>query len=120
MEAGYSSAQKDIEYHYNTIREHAKKTGRNLYSFGWFLDISRCIYTLLTGEIIAKTLAGKWALKNNLCPNKLALKTALKVRKKPLKYKSKTTIMDYAETLGPCVQEYADVLEQYIKNKKIP
>lgn len=114
----FTDLKNDIIYHYQTIREHAKTTGRNLYSFGWFLDISRCIYTLQTGEIISKTKAGEWALKNNLCPNKYALKFALKVRKNPLKLKSKPKVMDYAETLGCFVQEYADVLEQQIKNQQ--
>lgn len=111
----YQNLYDDVYRHYLTIREHAQKTGRNLYSFGWFLDISRCIYTLKTGNIIEKTKAGEWALKNKLCPDKKALKKVLKIRKKPLKYKKKTCIMDYAETLGDFVQKYADVLEEYLK-----
>ena len=114
--------KKDIIYHYNTIREHAKTTGRNLYSFGWFLDISRCIYTLQTEKIISKTQAGSWALKHNFCPDVKALKIALKVRKNPIKYKCKKEIMDYAESLGNSVQEYANILENYLNlsNKKEP
>jgi len=110
----YNDLKNDIVYHYNTIREHAQTTGRNLYSFGWFLDISRCIYTLKTGKIISKTDAGKWALKNNICPDKTVLKTVLKIRKNPLKYKFDNSIMDYAETLGKSVQKYADILESYL------
>ena len=112
----YNDLCQDIYRHYKTIREHAQKTGRNLYSYGWFLDISRCIYTLKTGEIISKTKAGEWALKNKLCPDVYALKMALKVRKKPVKYKHRTFIMDYAETLGNSVQKYADILEKYLKH----
>lgn len=107
---------KDIIYHYQTIREQGQKPGRNLYSFGWFLDISRCIYTLKTGDIISKTKAAEWALKNKLCPDKKALKVVLKVRKNPLKYKGMVKIMDYAETLGPSIQRYADILEEYLQN----
>lgn len=108
----FGDLKHDIIYHYETIREHAQVTGRNLYSFGWFLDISRCIYTLRTGEIISKTKAGEWAIKNKICPDMKALKFALKVRKNPLKYKNKKTTMDYAETLGNSVQQYANVLEK--------
>lgn len=111
----YQNLYDDVHKHCLTIREYAQITGRNLYSFGWFLDISRCIYTLKTGKIISKTKAGIWALKNKLCPDEYALKTALKVRKKPLKLKNKTKIMDYAETLGNSVQEYAGILEQYLR-----
>ena len=109
----YEDLKNDIKYHYETIREHAQITGRNLYSFGWFLDISRCLYTLKFGEIISKTKAGNWALKNNLCPDKNALKFVLKVRKNPLKYKNEKQTMDYAETLGPSIQKYANLLETY-------
>jgi len=110
----YQDLKDDIIHHYNTIREHAQTTGRNLYSFGWFLDISRCIYTLTTGKIISKTDAGQWALKNDICPNKNIMQTILKIRNNPLKYKKRQQIMDWAETLGCHVQEYADVLENYI------
>lgn len=114
----YQDLYRDVQNHYNTIREHAQKTGRNLYSYGWFLDISRCIYTLKTGEIIAKTKAGTWALKNNLCPDKKAIKRAIKVRNRPYKLKNKSYIMDYAETLGQSVQRYVDVLEKYLNTYK--
>lgn len=114
----YQNLYDDVYRHYLTIREHAQITGRNLYSFGWFLDISRCIYTLKKGKIIPKTKAGIWASKNKLCPDEKALKMVLKVRKKPLKYKTNTFIMDYAETLGHSVQKYADVLELYLKEYK--
>lgn len=109
---------KDVLKHYETIREHARVTGRNVYSFGWFLDISRCIYTLQTGDIISKTEAGKWALKKGLCPDKKVLKSVLKIRGNPSKYLSKKRIMDYAETFGDYVQNYADVLYFYIKEHK--
>ena len=114
----YEDLMQDIIYHYQTIREHAQSTGRNLYSFGWFLDISRCIYTLKTGEIISKTKAGEWAIKNNICPYKKLLRKVLKIRNNPLKYKNKKEIMDWAETLGTYVQDYADVLEKILKRKK--
>lgn len=110
----FQNLKQDISYHLKTIREHAQTTDRNLYSFGWFLDISRCIYTLKTGKIISKTKAGKWALKNHMCPDEKALKIALKVRKRPIKYKNNTKVMDYAETLGKSVQQYANIIEQYL------
>lgn len=110
----FQNLKDDIIHHYKTIRDVAVKTGRNFYSFGWLLDISRCLYTLKTGNIISKTNAGEWAIKNNLCPKQSikALKVAIKVRKSPLKYKTKQKIFDYAETLGPQVQEYANVLQK--------
>ena len=74
----------DVKHHYETIRKYAHTTGWSFYSFGWMLDIARCIYTLRTGKIIAKTNAAEWALENNLCPDPDALSYALKVRRSPI------------------------------------
>ncbi len=102
----------DVKHHYETIRKYAQETGRSFYSFGWMLDIARCIYTLRTGKIIAKTQAAEWALENNICPDSDVLKIALKVRRKPLDYKEDKQIFDYAQTLAEPIQRFADVLEQ--------
>lgn len=101
----------DVKRHYETIRKYAQSTGRSMDSFGWMLDIARCIYTLRTGRMIAKTKAAEWALENNLCPDLRALTTTLNVRRDPLKYRDDKEILDYAETLGDPVQRFADVLE---------
>jgi len=114
----YNDLYEDVNCHYLSMLDCANNMGRNLYSFGWFLDISRCIYTLKTGEIISKTKAGEWALKNKLCPNHKALKISLKVRKNPLKYKKKKSVIDYAETLGKDVKKYLEVLERFLKDYK--
>ena len=110
----------DVKRHYDTIRKYAKKTGRSIYSFGWMLDIARCIYTLRTGKIIAKTNAGEWALENNLCPDPEVLRIALEVRRSPLNHKGDKQTFDYAETLAEPIQRFADVLEKELKyNNKI-
>ena len=108
---GFSDLCDDVKYHYESIRKYVQKTERSLYSFGWLLDISRCLYTLHTGKIIAKTAAAEWALENNLCPVPDVLKMALKVRKAPIEYKNDKQILDYAESLAVPIQNYADVLE---------
>ncbi len=113
----FENLHKDIVYHYQTIRQHGQTPARNLYSFGWFLDISRCLYTLRTGKIISKTKAGYWALENHLCPNEGALKMSLKVRENPA-LKEMTETMDYAETLADSIRQYADVLENEFENMK--
>ncbi len=105
----------DVKRHYETIRKYAHTTRRSFYSFGWMLDIARCIYTLRTGKIIAKTNAAEWALENNLCPDQDALRYALKVRRNPLEYKDDKETFDYAETLAEPIQRFADVLENEIK-----
>lgn len=114
----YSELYADVKRHYETIRKYVQRTDRSLYSFGWLLDISRCIYTLRTGKIIAKTKAGEWALKENLCADRDALMLTLDVRKNPNQYKINTEVFDCAETLGECVQRYADVLERELKRGK--
>ena len=108
----FDNLYADVRHHYETIRKYARKTGRSFYSFGWMLDIARCIYTLHTGRIIAKTEAGEWALENNLCPDTVALRIVLKVRRNPLDYKDNIQILDYAETLAEPIQRFADVLEK--------
>ena len=108
----YEDLRTDVRRHYETIREHGGNTGRSLYSLGWLLDISRCIYTLRTGKIIAKTNAGEWALENGLCPDASALQTALRVRKEPRQFEENESLREYAENLGSIIQAYADVLEK--------
>lgn len=104
----------DVTRHYETIRKYAQSTGRSFYSFGWMLDIARCIYTLRTGKIIAKTEAAEWALENRLCPDPNVLEFTLKVRRNPLEYTDDKTL-DYAETLGEQIQRFADILERELK-----
>ncbi len=107
-----------VKHHYETIRQYAQSTGRSLYTFGWLLDIARCVYTIRTGRIIAKTAAAEWALENNLCPDADALQYALRVRRNPLKYKEDKHIFDYAETLAVPIQRFADVLEYELRQAK--
>ena len=108
----YEDLRTDVRRHYETIRGHGGNTGRSLYSLGWLLDISRCIYTLRTGKIIAKTKAGEWAFENGLCPDAEALSTALWVRKEPRQFEENESLRKYAENLGSIIQAYADVLEK--------
>lgn len=111
----FSDLHADVAQHYKTIRKYVQQTGRNLYSFGWLLDIARCLYTLRTGKIIAKTIAADWALENNLCPVPDALKIAVKVRRSSFIYKADKLMLDYAETLAESIQCFADVLEKELK-----
>ena len=113
----FEDLKTDVRRHYVTIREHGGKTGRSLYSFGWLLDISRCIYTLRTGKIIAKTKAGEWAMENGLCPDAAALETALRVRNAPRIWKEDEALQAYAAAVGPAVQHYADVLERELEGE---
>lgn len=108
----------DVKHHYETIRKYVQKTGRSFYSFGWMLDIARCIYTLRTGKIIAKTDAADWALENNLCPDPDALRIALEVRRSPLNHKEDKQTFDYAETLAEPIQRFADVLQKELTATK--
>lgn len=113
-----SELYADVKRHYETIRKYVQKTRRSFYSFGWMLDISRCIYTLRTGRIIAKTDAVDWALENNICPDPDVLKMAVKVRKAPFVYKADKQMLEYAETLAEPIQRFADVLEKELASVK--
>ncbi len=112
----YDELKNDVINHYETIRKYAKATSRSIHSYGWLLDISRCIYTIQTGKIISKTKAGEWALENSLCPDKEVFELAVKVRMNPDKYITDKEILDYSEGLGEHIQEYADVLEKVINH----
>lgn len=114
----FSELYDDVKHHYETIRKYVQKTGRSFYSFGWMLDIARCIYTLRTGKIIAKTDAAEWALENNLCLDPDALRIALEVRRIPLNHKENKQTFDYAETLAEPIQRFADVLEKELTAAK--
>jgi predicted nucleotidyltransferase len=112
MPPTYGQLREDVIQHYQVIREYAYTTGCSIYSYGWLLDIARCIYTLRTGEIIAKTTAGEWALLKNLCPNTEAMRTTLMVRKNPLIYKNDAEIQEKSAQLNEDIQSFADVLER--------
>ena len=115
----FNELYADVKHHYDTIRKYAQKTGRSIYSFGWMLDIARCIYTLHTGKIIAKTAAGQWALENNLCPVPDILKTALNVRKSPFEFKTDESTLNYAQMLGEPIQKFVDVLEKELERREV-
>ena len=112
----YADLYADVKRHCEGIRQYAQTTPRSFYSFGWLLDIARGIYTLRHGTVASKTAAAQWALDNDLCPVPGALKIALKIRKSPMEYVNDPEIFDCAETLGPEIQRFADVLEQELNS----
>ena len=110
----HADLRKGVARHYAAIREHAQTTSRNIHSYGWLLDIARCIYTLHTGEILAKTAAGEWALEQGVCPVPNALRQAIAIRREPMKYINDEAVLDAAQQLGPEIQCFAGVLEQQL------
>ncbi|WOO38043.1 DUF4111 domain-containing protein [Anaerocolumna sp. AGMB13020] len=101
-----------IVSHYETIRKYAVTTSRSIYSAGWLLDIARCLYTLRTGKIIAKTKAGEWALMEGLVPDVHIMEQVISIRNNPNKYKSDEAVLEWCGTLGEYIQNFADVLEK--------
>ena len=104
-----------VRKHYEGIRRCAVQTDESLYSCGWLLDIARCLYTLQQGNVIGKTRAGEWALREHLFPEEEALQTALLIRKDPLAYKDRPEVKAWLRSLGPTVQRYADVLDKELE-----
>jgi hypothetical protein len=45
-----------------------------------------------------------------------ALKKAVDIRKEPIKYNGDSVVMDYAESLGPDIQRFANILEKELIN----
>ena len=111
----FSELFEGVKRHYETIRDFAHTTGRSLYTFGWMLDIARCIYTLRTGKIISKTNATEWAIENHLCPDEHELLFALDVRKNPLEKKKDSKVFDFAEGMIGAIHKFNDVLRTEIK-----
>lgn len=111
----YSDLLEGVKRHHATIRDYAHTTGRSLYTFGWILDIARCIYTLRSGKILSKTKAAEWAMENHLCPDEDALLFALDVRKNPSEKKKDPKVFDFAETMAGAIQRFNDVLEMEIR-----
>ena len=107
--------RRGVEEHLRSIRQYGSATGESLYSYGWLLDISRCLYTLETGCIIAKTAAGDWALERGLCPVPDALREALAVRRGPEVFRSAAEVRRRAAQLGDEIQRYGDVLEERLR-----
>ena len=105
-----------VRTHYETIRKYAVKTDESLYSCGWLLDNARCIYTLRFNDVISKTHAGLWALKEHLFSDETPLRKTLEIRQNPLAFKDREDIKLWLKSLGPVVQQYADVLEHELQS----
>ena len=101
-----------VRSHYDGIRRCAVQTDDSIYSCGWLLDIARCIYTLRFNDVIGKTQAGEWAFSEHLFRNDEPLRKTLEIRRSPLAYRNDPKIKTWLESLGPTVQQYADVLER--------
>ena len=106
-----------VARHLMTIRQVAARTGPTLYACGWLLDISRCLYTLRAGDILPKTAAGEWALREGLCPVEDDLRRALRVRREPMKYRDDPDTRAWLGELGPSVLRYADTLEKELMKR---
>lgn len=117
MEPTRAELMEAVRQHYEGIRRCAVQTDERLYSCGWLLDIARCIYTLRCGDVISKTRAGEWALREHLFPEE-ALQRALLIRRDPLAYRDRAEVKAWLRSLGPTVQQYADVLEKELEKYK--
>ncbi len=113
----YSDLVAGVKQHYDTIRKYAQTTNESIYSCGWLLDISRCLFTLKYGEIISKTEAGEWALEEDICPCISDMKKTLQIRHNPSDYLDLPETKRWLCSLGISVQKYADILEKELNDK---
>ena len=105
-----------VRAHYESIRKYAAQTNESLYSCGWLLDIARCIYTLRTGDVVSKTLAGIRALEEHLFPDEAPLRKTVEIRQDPQAFRDRDDVKQWLKGLGPVVQQYADVLEAELRS----
>ncbi len=108
-----------VGHHYTTIRKFATVTSAQVTSCGWLLDIARCLYTLETDDVIAKTKAGEWALERNLAPEPEILRRAVGIRKEPKRVLEDAGALAWLASLGPHIQRFADVLEAKLAKAEI-
>lgn len=113
---GREELVKAVRAHYDTIRKFAVRTDETLYSCGWLLDLARCVYTLRYNQVIAKTQAGIWALKEHIFPDEDALRKTVEIREHPLAYKDSEETKQWLKGLGETVQRCADVLEKELES----
>ena len=114
-EPGRDEMISAVRAHYDSIRKYAVQTDERLYSCGWLLDIARCIYTLRYNDVIAKTDSGVWALEQKLFRDDAPLRKTVMIRKDPMSYRDREDVRRWLRSLGPVVQQYADVLESDLK-----
>ncbi|BCN30921.1 nucleotidyltransferase domain-containing protein [Anaeromicropila herbilytica] len=114
----YLQLREGVMQHLETIRKHAITTNQSLYSCGWLLDTARCLYTLRTGQVISKTMAGYWALEQELCPVEEDLRKTIMIRNEPMKYKNMPEVVSWLSLLGESVQVFANVLEIELEQTK--
>ena len=112
-----SELHSAVARHLRTVLSYGRG-GRSVYTFGWLLDVARCLYTLQHDAVIAKTAAGEWALENGLCPDEAALRLALDVRRDPT-LMQQPAILEAAEALTPAIQGFAGVLQQALSARGI-
>lgn len=98
----YAQMRDDVAFHAQSARKHGTVVG-------WLLDIARGIYTLRTGEIIAKTAAGEWALENDLCPDRSAMERAVLAR-------AEAHIKHDKQIDNSVIQHFSDVLDAEFAN----
>jgi hypothetical protein len=89
-----------VQSHYFTIRKYAKETGESIKLCGWILDIARCLYTIKTLKVVAKTEAAEWAVKEGLFPDDDTMKKVIDIRNNPLRYQNDSATTKWAATLG--------------------
>ena len=113
----YDEVVTTVAAHTRTIREHGRGA-RSIYTYGWLLDIARCIYVLVNGRPITKTAAAQWALDERVCPCPAELSMALMVRRQPELIQDES-VLSYAEGLTEAIQSFAALLEKALGNPDI-
>lgn len=109
----FSEIQGAICQHLQAILAHGRGE-RSIHAFGWLLDISRCMFTLINGKLTTKSLAAQWALDEQLCSCPEELSMALMVRRQPELIRD-AAVLDYAEGLTDAIQSYAQMLQQAVQ-----
>lgn len=99
--------------HLSAIETHGAGS-RSMYAYGWLLDISRGLYTLVNGKLTTKTAAAQWALDEHLTPCPEELSMALTVRRQPELIRDES-VLDYAEGLTEAIQSYAALLRRAVE-----
>ena len=107
--------RRGVEEHLRSIRQYGSSTGESLYSYGWLLDISRCLYTLETGGIIAENRRRRLGAGTGALPCAGDAAEALAVRRCPEAFHTDAEVRRRAAQLGDEIQRYGNVLEERLR-----
>ena len=107
--------RKDMKIYYKNHlavgNMHHKVVARAHHQAEKTLSIARCLYTLETGRVVSKTVAGEISIEMKWCPDTEMMRRMLEVRKNPDVYLSDETVIKWLLAQSSSIEPFAKMLE---------